>query len=630
MELAESFRDSSLYLNFGNYGQAIDVYLDGRLYHSYGSTGAFGKPYKRNAGTNLYYFRPIKLEPGKPHLIALHYLHKPLGFPYDLSITDKALFFTVSINESTFEHTQKVRVRRMLIGLIATATASLVLLFLFIMLFYQNRREGILKYIIFSASLSTLTTLIMVPNSNVIDISLRTFILVTPLFNISLAALLFSIIMIFARVFAGKKAGSIWYLAIPALIMVVNLQLFRIDWLNAVIMLFYIGVGFYYIIKSWKKVQGAQWAIIAGFFIMLISIITYFLLIAFTGSPQTYYTYFVAFLSFPASLMVYISIRFKEINDEIRVKAEKLVRITEEKRQQAVSQQAFMEEQVKERTSELRQSLENLKNTQSQLIHAEKMASLGELTAGIAHEIQNPLNFVINFAEVSSDLIKELKEELQKGKTGEVNAIANDLFRNLDKINQHGKRAENIVKGMLQHSRKSSGQKEPTDVNTLADEYLRLAYHGLRAKDKSFNADFKLEIEPNLPKVNVVPQDMGRVLLNLINNAFYAVRQRNLSWVKNLTGLPEQEPYKPTVTVTTKNLGDSIEIRVEDNGTGIPDDIKEKIFQPFFTTKPTGQGTGLGLSMSYDIVTKGHGGELTVESQPGNGTKFIVKLPNEK
>ncbi|TVQ95086.1 MAG: two-component sensor histidine kinase [Bacteroidetes bacterium] len=285
---------------------------------------------------------------------------------------------------------------------------------------------------------------------------------------------------------------------------------------------------------------------------------------------------------------------------------------------------------------EIEDTLLKLKNTQSQLIQSEKMASLGELTAGIAHEIQNPLNFVNNFAEVSNELIKEMKEEFQKGDLEEGFAIADDIEQNLEKINHHGKRAGDIVKGMLQHSRTSSGQKEPTDINALADEYLRLAYHGLRAKDKSFNADFKTEFDASLPKIIVNPQDIGRVLLNLINNAFYACAERGRSALNEKMNPVNKDPggfenlqglYKPTVTVSTKNLGDKIEIKVKDNGSGIPEEIKNKIFQPFFTTKPTGQGTGLGLSLSYDIITKSHGGELKVETIEKEETIFSIVLP---
>ena len=257
-----------------------------------------------------------------------------------------------------------------------------------------------------------------------------------------------------------------------------------------------------------------------------------------------------------------------------------------------------------------------LKSTQTQLIQSEKMASLGELTAGIAHEIQNPLNFVNNFSEVNKELLAEMKDEMDKGNIDAAKKIASSVIDNEEKINHHGKRAGDIVKGMLQHSRSSTGVKEPTDINALADEYLRLSYHGLRAKDKDFNATMKTDFDESIGKINIIPQDIGGVLLNLYNNAFYAVNQQKS---KNLIS------YEPTVSVTTKKSENHVIIIVSDNGNGIPPKIVDKIFQPFFTTKPTGQGTGLGLSLSYDIV-KAHGGELKVETKEGAGSTFIIQL----
>ena len=265
----------------------------------------------------------------------------------------------------------------------------------------------------------------------------------------------------------------------------------------------------------------------------------------------------------------------------------------------------------------LEKTLSDLKSTQAQLIQAEKMASLGELTAGIAHEIQNPLNFVNNFSEVSNELIDEMNAELDKGNYKDAKEIAADVKQNLEKINHHGKRADAIVKGMLQHSQSGKGKKEPTNVNALADEYLRLSYHGLRAKDKSFNADFKTDFDNSIEKISIVPQDIGRVLLNLINNAFYAVNERQ-KIIK--------ESYQPIVLLSTKKTGGKVILTVKDNGNGIPQNIVDKIFQPFFTTKPTGEGTGLGLSLSYDII-KAHGGEIRVETKEKEGTAFIIQLP---
>ena len=289
----------------------------------------------------------------------------------------------------------------------------------------------------------------------------------------------------------------------------------------------------------------------------------------------------------------------------------------------------FRNNRQKQRTNKvLETTLTNLKNAQSQLIQSEKMASLGELTAGIAHEIQNPLNFVNNFSEVSNEMMDEMKTELVNNNKEEAFAIADDIKQNLEKINHHGKRADAIVKGMLQHSRSSSGQKESTDINALTDEYLRLAYHGLKAKDDSFTATMKRNFDQSIGNINIVPQDIGRVVLNLINNAFYVVDEKK----KHTSTGSVQNGYEPTVSVSTKKINgksDSyrIEISVKDNGNGIPQKVLDKIFQPFFTTKPTGQGTGLGLSLAYDIVTKGHGGELKVETKEGEGSEFIIQLP---
>ena len=324
---------------------------------------------------------------------------------------------------------------------------------------------------------------------------------------------------------------------------------------------------------------------------------------------------------------------------------------------------------LREQKSKIEHTLEELKATQAHLIQSEKMASLGELTAGIAHEIQNPLNFVNNFSELNSELVKEIKQELTIGNEqlakGEIeetinhlkNAIevSHDIEANSEKINHHGKRAESIVKGMLEHSRKSTGVKEPTDINKLCDEFVRLSYQGLRAKNKEFICEYKLDLDPTMPLVNVVSQDIGRVILNIINNAFQACNEKSQDvkkriehdkslmdadqtlrslptgqagpeLVSNSGGRGKTEKYQPLVSLATRNLGNLIEIKITDNGPGIPDTIKDKIFQPFFTTKPTGQGTGLGLSLAYDIV-KAHSGELKVETKEHEGSTFIIQLP---
>ncbi|MBO0938105.1 two-component sensor histidine kinase [Fibrella sp. HMF5335] len=358
------------------------------------------------------------------------------------------------------------------------------------------------------------------------------------------------------------------------------------------------------------------------------------------------------FLTVPLTLALLLARENAHTNLQLAHNLAEVKQLSAEKEAILNQQKAFLEEQVAARTAELNQSLNDLRATQQQLVQREKMASLGELTAGIAHEIQNPLNFVNNFTEVSTELVEEMQEEKTKPLTDRDDRLETelltDLTQNLSKISFHGKRASNIVRGMLEHSRSSAGQREPTDLNALADEYLRLSYHGLRGKDKAFNVRLITDFDTALPLISVVSQDMGRVLLNLFNNAFYAVSERAKRQPTN---------YEPTVTVTTRTftepsnrpegatstaqstgLGSSepessepgssehIEIRVTDNGTGIPAGVLNKIFQPFFTTKPSGQGTGLGLSLSYDIVTKGHGGTMCVESVEGEGSTFVVVL----
>ncbi len=316
-------------------------------------------------------------------------------------------------------------------------------------------------------------------------------------------------------------------------------------------------------------------------------------------------------------------------------RTEKVKRTTAILLEETIQELELKRKAVEETNDALQKSLEDLKAAQAQLIQSEKLASLGELTAGIAHEIQNPLNFVNNFAEMSVELAEELKEEIGKLEIEAkdkafIDELMDDLTSNQQKINHHGKRASNIVKGMLEHSRASSGVKEPTDLNALADEYLRLAYHGLRAKDSSFNVKMETDFDPAVGMVDVIPQDIGRVFLNIINNAFYATQQRlvgaALTAAQRTEGDHEGRPYEPTVYISSKKENGQVVFKIKDNGPGIPEDVKDKIFQPFFTTKPTGQGTGLGLSLTYDIV-KAHGGKLHFDTQADMGTTFFIELP---
>jgi len=396
------------------------------------------------------------------------------------------------------------------------------------------------------------------------------------------------------------------------------------QWLSIILL----SVVIYIIYKN-DEFKRASFFVTASVPYIIISLLVYFLKAINPSLYSSWKTWLEAASSFSVIWGFGTWLTNRRQRKELTKAREKA--IIEEKNNKIMAEmKAQLEVQVAQRTSELTRQKEELehalielKSTQSQLIQAEKMASLGELTAGIAHEIQNPLNFVNNFSEVNNELIGELKTEWSKAEPERdknlEQELLNDITQNLDKINYHGKRADAIVKGMLQHSRISTGQKDPTDINALADEYLRLSYHGLRAKNKNFNATLKTDFDTTIGEINIVAQDVGRVLLNLINNAFYAVNEK-------FHRLKDGNSYEPTVSVSTRKINQSVEIIVEDNGDGMPPELRDKIFQPFFTTKPTGEGTGLGLSISYDII-KTHGGEIRVESSQGNGSKFVITLP---
>ncbi|HQW84138.1 MAG TPA: ATP-binding protein [Ferruginibacter sp.] len=420
-------------------------------------------------------------------------------------------------------------------------------------------------------------------------------------------------------------AGNVISIVMLSLFILVKDSRLVVTWLGHLFLLAVIIKG--YLSTELKNARSILNAFLPVAIIYFVSYITSFLFKPFYNDWQNYFDVAEIFAFIWMIPMLIISNKQRKALEKEKLKteeAEKVNQITQKLK-------AGLEIQVSERTAELtaqkeelEQTLIELKATQAQLIQSEKMASLGELTAGIAHEIQNPLNFVNNFSEVNTELIAEMKAELAKGNFEEVKSIATNIDDNEKKIIYHGKRADAIVKGMLQHSRSSSSIKEPTDINALCDEYLRLAYHGLRAKDKNFNATIKTDFDNSIGSINIIPQDLGRVILNLLTNAFYAVSEKQKQKIAG---------YEPTVEVSThrnlltgKDTGGEVEIKVTDNGNGIPQRIIDKIYQPFFTTKPTGQGTGLGLSLSYDIITKGHNGNLKVESKEGEGSQFIIIL----
>ena len=451
------------------------------------------------------------------------------------------------------------------------------------------------------------------------------------IFNIA-APLDFVFLTVMAYAFFGYKRSQWGIILILLSIPVVIIQFFGNNAQNEQVLADYnllcyltiIGVS----VKALRQKKSGAGLFLAGIIVATIFFILFNIDYLLPGQPFLLICFELAFAFLTPAIILSVLLA-REFGQNVVSLRQKLVEVEnlaalslqqEMEKQQILSyQNEMLEQRVTERTAELNRSFTELKTTQAQLIQAEKMASLGELTAGIAHEIQNPLNFVNNFSEVNAELIDEMEAEIEKGDLDEVKAIAADIRENEKKINMHGKRADAIVKGMLQHSKASTGAKELTDVNALADEYLRLAYHGLRSKDKTFNVELVTNFDKSLPDIKVIPQDIGRVLLNLFNNAFYAVHQKAKT---------AGEDYKPTVEIRTfapPSGGWGASVR--DNGTGIPDIIKDKIMQPFFTTKPTGEGTGLGLSLSYDIVVKGHGGTIEVNTKEGGFTEFVVTLP---
>jgi two-component system, NtrC family, sensor kinase len=616
-----SFRNESIDFSISSWA-AVDLYVDGKLISSYGNTGVNGKPFKEHRHS----FNPplsVNLIPGNEYIIALHFVDyvAPLP-PRRLKSEDASLQYFISLSSPNYISFVVNSIIQEYTYVTIWVAVCAILSILFWLLYFQNRNEKNLRLIAICTSCFALT-MFFEARQLALGISYNSFTVYNLATGLFVEAALLIMPFLLVKIFKRKLS---WPLKI---FLVILLIAFITDFfvsnttgniLIGVSVLSIIVICLYYIVSSWKKLKGAQWAIVTGLLLSLFFILLFFFItIFYPGIVPQYFLLFLSgfILSFPLSLLVYVAMRFKEFIKEVQQNAKQVVQFSEEKKEHAINQQKILQEEVNRQTAEIRTTLDNLKSAQSQLIQSEKMASLGELTAGIAHEIQNPLNFVNNFSEVSNELIEEMNEEISKGNFEEVKTIAADVKQNLEKINHHGKRADAIVKGMLQHSRKSEGVKEPTDINALCDEYLRLSYHGLRAKDKSFNAELKTDFDNSIGKINIVLQDIGRVILNLINNAFYTVNERQKS---------EGEWFKPEVFVQTKKEKNRVCITVTDNGNGIPQNIMDKIFQPFFTTKPTGSGTGLGLSLSYDII-KAHGGEIKVETKEDEGSEFMIQLP---
>ncbi len=615
---------------------ASDIYFDNALLRRFGNVGS-----KIKNEVNYQNSIPFTLDSSSWHVLAIyhsHYIDPSLIKQYGLT------GFGITLVASENKNGDQNDVYHHLI--ISTCIiAAFALFFWFVYAFYPKRIASLL-----SALMLTSFSLIFIGSliSDFGNHGVNTFVTGQQLWGVGFSNSFGWSLLFLYSVYYKKLPWSAFVVAALMMTSVIMIYTSSPFWFktSVIFTVLYAVEACRILIMGLINRKTGFWILTVGFFTTIIGTLTVIFNV-FGLFPQ-YITLtqnilgVVNDLCFPLTLALHLAWEFGSANRDLRRQlihvnelSAKTLEQEQEKQQLLASQNETLEQQVSKRTSELKQSFENLKSAQAQLIQSEKMASLGELTAGIAHEIQNPLNFVNNFSEVNKEMLEELRAERLKPKAERdeqtEDEIINDVIDNEEKINHHGKRADAIVKGMLQHSRISSGQKEPTDINALADEYLRLSYHGLRAKDKTFNATLQTDFDESLSadeagigKMNIIPQDIGRVLLNLFNNAFYALGERRKA---------EDEGYEPTVWVSTKKENDKVTIAVKDNGLGITQKVVDKIFQPFFTTKPTGQGTGLGLSLSYDII-KAHGGEIKVETPPagragkeGEGAEFIIHLP---
>ncbi|MXV14526.1 ATP-binding protein [Hufsiella ginkgonis] len=593
---------------------ASEIYLDGQRIARYGAIGA--DPAHINAWNTLGEPLALPCTPGKVHTLAIRCVQQPdLRYqPGQFSARLRALPDAIKAYAANIRS-------RLPQTILSGVFAILFFLHLAFFLYYPNDRTNI-WYAIFMA-ITGIGLVISISLERAHDLAAR--ILFIDLMNASYLGCIFFVLTVY-QLFNYRNRVSLTVVAL--LMIVISITDYATRRIQSSVA---DSIPLLMVIESFRVSLWAYRRKMPGANVLLAGLVPVFLFSLFSlvylviAGPNLLYniSFSLSAVVVPVFMSVVLAIKFAATSRtlekklaEVETLSAKTLQQEQEKQHLLARQNIVLEEQVTERTASLNRSLEELKQTQAQLVQSEKMASLGELTAGIAHEIQNPLNFVNNFSEVSVELVQEAEEGIENEEWEEVKDVLGDLKLNLSKISHHGKRADSIVKGMLQHSRASSGTKEPTDLNALADEYLRLSYHGLRAKDKNFNAELVTDFDPALPKVSVIPQDVGRVLLNLFNNAFQATQEQ----AKRSGDL-----YKPRVEVTTAQTASGVEIRVKDNGHGIPGDIRDKIFQPFFTTKPTGEGTGLGLSLSYDIVVKGHGGKLELAGE--EGTTFRIILP---
>jgi signal transduction histidine kinase len=626
-----SLRNNALAMVMTHYG-ASEVYLDGKLINQFGIPGKHQLVEKT--------FRPLfgypiilPLDNNVEHILAVRYsflnaeklFKKYGGILWRINGQHGSAGFFVHFAEprqaiNLYGESLK---KNLMLGMITLTILLLIGTFhLFLYWFYSRNRSNLyITFFILVLAGHSFTKFLPTYTS----LSLETLILINCLNVIFRSLWIPASMLAYYSAFYSKLPKHVWlYFIFTAQNLLTTIFTFRIGiWVG--LELLFSSIAFLDMLRLLflSRVMKDKYVWMLGIGVLL----SQFALILYLFPSMSQYKFFLmfpVFLAVPLSLSLFNALHTAQTSKKLEKQLVEVKRLSQlsllqeqEKQEILAEQNEVLERQVEERTSELKESLEGLKSTQAQLIQAEKMASLGELTAGIAHEIQNPLNFVNNFSDVNAELISEMEKEMDKGNLIDAKAIARDIKENEKKIKHHGKRADAIVKGMLQHSRSGNALKEATDINKLADEYLRLAYHGIRGKGSSFNVNLKTDFDPTIRSLNIIPQDIGRVLLNLYNNAFYAIAEK-----KN----KHPEDYEPTVLVTTKNMSLHAAVIIKDNGNGIPEKELRKIFQPFFTTKPTGQGTGLGLSLAYDIV-KAHGGEIKVQSTEGDGAEFTVQLP---
>ncbi len=617
--------DTPLFWRMGTWG-AIDLYVDGVLVKQYGVASSDRSQFVGYNPLNKF-AKMAQLSTGHEYVLAIYttdHLTSILNRTTrnDLTRYDPLIRLTVEDYNEIIANSQTLSA--FWDG--AMMLALFVLCLIFWILVVQNPKQDILYLVALTTTVITVgvlfSTRLLQHEVNLLYNNIFVFIWQT-----SVVLYIGIIVYVLFKFVAEKTVFKIWML------FAVVIMLMTVGWYlsSALFVFLYFAscaaMFIYLMVSQRRNIQGAKIYLVSGAIVISLVAMTMLLMDFFgimygihLGSSML----LVFYTTIPLSMLMYINRRFRDTLVEVTEHSKMVEELSLEKQELLRTQNERLEAQVADRTAELQESLEELKKAQDQLIQSEKMASLGQLTAGIAHEIKNPLNFVTNFSDLTRELVMEAREEmaalgLTPDQVDRFEPILGDIETNVSKIYEHGRRADNIVKGMLQHSRGKSGERQETDINELIGEYVNLAYHGLRAQDPSFNVTLKTDFDPDVGMVVIVPQDFSRAVLNLVNNACFAADQKRRAG--------ETPGFKPTVTVSTKRIGHEVEIIVHDNGTGIPDHVKNKIFEPFFTTKPTGVGTGLGLSLTYEIIVNQHNGSLDVNSKAGDFTEFRIILP---